>query len=121
MLKLFTCRDLNPLYNSTLEASLLFGSGARAGVDRREQKKQAATHKAALLRKMRESQVLPIHHTLEVDQCTPREHRQKLITSWQQAVLGSGPSDHLSLCCSCACLLARHHDGHRPILKPKLS
>ena len=51
------CRDLNPLYNSTLEASLLFGSGARAGVDRREQKKQAATHKAALLRKMRESQV----------------------------------------------------------------
>ena len=51
------CRDLNPLYNSTLEASLLFGSGARAGVDRREQKKQAASHKAALLRKMRESQV----------------------------------------------------------------
>lgn len=61
------CRDLNPLYNSTVEASLLFGSGARAGVDRREQKKLAATHKAALMRKMREAQVglpalLRCHH-----------------------------------------------------------
>ena len=36
---------------------MLFGSGARAGVDRREQKKQAAVYKASLLRKMRESQV----------------------------------------------------------------
>ena len=52
-----TSRDLNPLYNSTHEATLLFGSGARAGVDRREQKKQAAEHKAQLMRKMRESQV----------------------------------------------------------------
>ena len=52
-----TSRDLNPLYNSTHEATLLFGSGSRAGMDRREQKKEAAEHKAQLLRKMREAQV----------------------------------------------------------------
>ncbi|KAK9802687.1 hypothetical protein WJX73_005873 [Symbiochloris irregularis] len=51
-----TSRDLNPLYNSTHEATLLFGSGTRAGMDRREQKKLSAEHKAQLLRKMRESQ-----------------------------------------------------------------
>lgn len=34
-----TSKDLNPLYNNTHEAQLLFGRGLRAGVDRREQKK----------------------------------------------------------------------------------
>ena len=52
-----TSRDLNPLYNSTHEANLLFGTGTRAGMDRREQKKLAADHKAQLMRKMREAQV----------------------------------------------------------------
>ena len=52
-----TSRDLNPLYNSTHEVTFLFGSGARAGVDRREQKKQAAVHKAELMRKIRQAQV----------------------------------------------------------------
>ena len=52
-----TSRDLNPLYNSTHEAALLFGRGLRAGVDRREQMKAAASHQKELLRKMRESTV----------------------------------------------------------------
>ena len=34
-----TSKDLNPLYNNTHQAQLLFGRGLRAGVDRREQKK----------------------------------------------------------------------------------
>ncbi|GMH12463.1 hypothetical protein Nepgr_014304 [Nepenthes gracilis] len=34
--------DTNPLYQNRHEAQLLFGRGFRAGVDRREQKKQAA-------------------------------------------------------------------------------
>lgn len=51
-----TSRDLNPLYNSTHESALLFGRGLMAGVDRREQKKQAASHEAELLRKVREAQ-----------------------------------------------------------------
>lgn len=50
-----TSRDLNPLYNNTHEAALLFGRGLRAGVDRREQMKAAAAHQKELLRKMRES------------------------------------------------------------------
>jgi hypothetical protein len=47
------------------EASLLFGRGLRAGVDRREQKKQAAAHEAELMRKIREAQVSyrsPLRH-----------------------------------------------------------
>lgn len=52
-----TSRDLNPLYNNTHEAALLFGRGLRAGVDRREQMKAAAAHQKELLRKMRESTV----------------------------------------------------------------
>ena len=52
-----TSRDLNPLYNNTHEAALLFGRGMRAGVDRREQMKDAASHQKELLRKMRESTV----------------------------------------------------------------
>lgn len=38
-----TSKDLNPLYNNTHEAQLLFGRGLRAGVDRREQKKVGNT------------------------------------------------------------------------------
>ena len=38
-----TSKDLNPLYNNTHEAQLLFGRGLRAGVDRREQKKVRAS------------------------------------------------------------------------------
>eukprot|EP00889_Picochlorum_renovo_P004163 jgi/Picre1/31193/NNA_006547.t1 len=37
-----TSRDLNPLYDRPHEATLLFGRGMRAGMDRREQKKVAA-------------------------------------------------------------------------------
>ena len=48
-------QDLNPLTKETTEAALLFGRGMRAGVDRREQKKAAATHEREILRKMRES------------------------------------------------------------------
>ncbi|KAK9817009.1 hypothetical protein WJX72_008215 [[Myrmecia] bisecta] len=51
-----TSKDLNPLYNSTHQASLLFGRGMRAGIDRREQKKQAAEQEKELLRKLREAQ-----------------------------------------------------------------
>eukprot|EP00884_Botryococcus_braunii_P016864 jgi/Botrbrau1/3861/Bobra.0183s0086.1 len=51
-----TSRDLNPLYNNTHEAALLFGRGLRAGIDRREQKKQAAEFEKEVMRKMRESQ-----------------------------------------------------------------
>ena len=52
-----TSRDLNPLYNNTHEAALLFGRGLRAGVDRREQMKAAAAHQRELMRKQRESTV----------------------------------------------------------------
>lgn len=38
------------------ESALLFGRGLKAGVDRREQKKEAAAHEAELLRKVREKQ-----------------------------------------------------------------
>ena len=50
-----TSRDLNPLYNNTHEAALLFGRGLRAGVDRREQMKAAAAHQRELMKKQRES------------------------------------------------------------------
>ncbi|BDA42638.1 probable elongation factor G, mitochondrial at C-terminar half [Coccomyxa sp. Obi] len=50
-----TSKDLNPLYNNTHEAALLFGRGLRAGVDRREQMKAAAAHQQDVLKKMRQS------------------------------------------------------------------
>ena len=52
-----TSKDLNPLYNNTHEAALLFGRGLRAGVDRREQMKAAAAHQQDALKKMRQSAV----------------------------------------------------------------
>ncbi|KAJ0240124.1 DEAD-box ATP-dependent RNA helicase 21 [Hirschfeldia incana] len=39
-----TSRDMNALYQDPHEAQLLFGRGFRAGMDRREQKKQAVKH-----------------------------------------------------------------------------
>lgn len=58
-----TSKDLNPIYNQTHEAALLFGSGKRAGVDVQEQKKLAAEHQRQLLKKMRQAQVdiIPRH------------------------------------------------------------
>lgn len=50
-----TSRDLNPLYNNLHEAALMFGRGMRAGIDRREQKKQSAQHEADSMRKIREA------------------------------------------------------------------
>lgn len=44
-----TSKDLNPLYNNTHQAQLLFGRGLRAGVDRREQKKVSNLSKLSLL------------------------------------------------------------------------
>lgn len=44
-----TSKDLNPLYNNTHQAQLLFGRGLRAGVDRREQKKVSKPSKLSLL------------------------------------------------------------------------
>lgn len=44
-----TSKDLNPLYNNTHEAQLLFGRGLRAGVDRREQKKVGSSCNAGVL------------------------------------------------------------------------
>ena len=55
-------QDLNPLTKETTEAALLFGRGMRAGVDRREQKKAAATHEREILRKMRESMARACPH-----------------------------------------------------------
>jgi len=52
-----TSKDLNPLYNNTHEAALLFGRGLRAGVDRREQMKAAASHQQEMLKKMRQATV----------------------------------------------------------------
>ena len=46
------CLRLNPLACMPAEAYLLFGRGMRAGVDRREQKKEAAGHEAELMRKV---------------------------------------------------------------------
>lgn len=43
-----TSKDLNPLYNNTHEAQLLFGRGLRAGVDRREQKKVGSSCNACV-------------------------------------------------------------------------
>ena len=48
-----TSRDLNPLYQDTHEAALLFGRGFRAGIDRREQKKVAAEAEVETLRRFR--------------------------------------------------------------------
>ena len=39
----------------TAEATLLYGRGMRAGIDRREQKKRAAEFEADMLRKSREA------------------------------------------------------------------
>eukprot|EP00967_Tisochrysis_lutea_P135934 scaffold241843_cov16-Tisochrysis_lutea.AAC.2 len=50
-----TSRDLNPLYATPHEATLLYGRGMRAGIDRREQKKKAAEFEADMLRKSREA------------------------------------------------------------------
>ncbi|KXZ50152.1 hypothetical protein GPECTOR_17g788 [Gonium pectorale] len=62
-----TSRDLNPLYNNLHEAALMFGRGMRAGIDRREQKKAAATVEADMLRKGRTAAGL-------VDTAETREH-----------------------------------------------
>ena len=63
------------------EASLLFGRGLRAGVDRREQKKLAAAHEAALMRRVRESQGLT-----ETREDRQRDrNRQALAESFDQA------------------------------------
>lgn len=43
-----TSKDLNPLYNNTHQAQLLFGRGLRAGVDRREQKKVSKPSRLSL-------------------------------------------------------------------------
>ncbi|KAF6265401.1 pre-mRNA-splicing ATP-dependent RNA helicase [Scenedesmus sp. NREL 46B-D3] len=48
-----TSKDLNPLYNHLHQANLLYGRGMLAGIDRREQKKVAATVEADMLRKLR--------------------------------------------------------------------
>lgn len=48
-----TSRDLNPLYNNPHEAAPLFGRGLRAGIDRREQKKEALSREKELLRSSR--------------------------------------------------------------------
>ncbi|WIA22903.1 hypothetical protein OEZ86_009840 [Tetradesmus obliquus] len=48
-----TSKDLNPLYNHLHQANLLFGRGMLAGIDRREQKKVAATVEADMLKKLR--------------------------------------------------------------------
>eukprot|EP00210_Caulerpa_lentillifera_P000004 g4.t1 len=48
-----TSRDLNPLYNNPHEAAPLFGRGMRAGMDRREQKKEATSRELALLQSSR--------------------------------------------------------------------
>lgn len=48
-----TSKDLNPLYNKTHEAALLFGRGMRAGIDRREQKKVLVSLERDMLRKAR--------------------------------------------------------------------
>eukprot|EP00242_Pyramimonas_sp_CCMP2087_P002236 CAMPEP_0198230128 /NCGR_PEP_ID=MMETSP1445-20131203/114493_1 /TAXON_ID=36898 /ORGANISM="Pyramimonas sp., Strain CCMP2087" /LENGTH=776 /DNA_ID=CAMNT_0043910635 /DNA_START=98 /DNA_END=2431 /DNA_ORIENTATION=+ len=50
-----TSRDVNPLYNNPHEAALLFGRGLRAGIDRKEQKKQSVLHEKELLSKMKSS------------------------------------------------------------------
>ena len=54
-----TSRDLNPLYNQTHEARLLYGRGLRAGADRREQKKLLAEQERQRLKREREQQVWP--------------------------------------------------------------
>lgn len=48
-----TSKDMNPLYNGLHEATLLFGRGFRAGMDRREQKKAAAEVEAEAMRRAR--------------------------------------------------------------------
>lgn len=63
------------------EASLLFGRGLRAGVDRREQKKTAAVHEAELMRRVRESQgITETHEDRQRDR-----NRQALAESFDQA------------------------------------
>eukprot|EP00890_Picochlorum_soloecismus_P006720 jgi/Picsp_1/873/NSC_04361-R1_atp-dependent rna helicase ddx23 len=49
-----TSRDLNPLYDKTHEATLLFGRGMRAGIDRREQRRAAAAVETQAIRKARQ-------------------------------------------------------------------
>lgn len=67
--------------SSLAEASLLFGRGLRAGVDRREQKKTAAAHEAVLMRRVRES-----HGITETHEDRQRErNRQALADSYDQA------------------------------------
>ncbi|ESQ38661.1 hypothetical protein EUTSA_v10029441mg [Eutrema salsugineum] len=46
-----TSTDMNALYQNPHEAQLLFGRGFRAGMDRLEQKKQAAKHEREMRRK----------------------------------------------------------------------
>jgi ATP-dependent RNA helicase DDX23/PRP28 len=48
-----TSRDMNSLYQTPHEAQLLFGRGFRAGMDRREQKKEAAKHEKELREEIR--------------------------------------------------------------------
>ena len=64
-----TSRDLNPLYNSTHEAALLFGRGMRAGVDRREQMKAAAAHQQKLMSKLRQSAVNGKSINIDLHRC----------------------------------------------------
>ena len=57
-----TSRDLNPLYNNPHEAAPLFGRGMRAGMDRREQKKEATVREIGLLKSSRHAAGLKETH-----------------------------------------------------------
>ena len=57
---------LPPPPSPSAEVTLLFGRGMRAGIDRREQKKQAAAMEGEILRKGREA--AGIEETLEMKQ-----------------------------------------------------
>ena len=56
-----TSKDLNPIYNSTHEAALLFGSGRRAGVDIQQQKTQSAEYRNNVQKQARAALVPSSH------------------------------------------------------------
>lgn len=76
-----TSKDLNPLYNNLHEASLLFGRGMRAGIDRREQKKAAAKLEAKSMNLLRSAAgIEESHETRKADR-----ERNALATRYEGA------------------------------------
>jgi len=94
-----TSKDLNPLYNSTHEAAVLFGRGLRAGIDRREQKKAMSAHEQDLrdmVRKAAGVSETQEERDFQQDQAKRAEERYDKLEKTEQEHWSNKPLDKMT-------------------------